>query len=553
MEAGSVAYHPTTMKAEKLGLIKKELPSGVVWGLVILLATLLGHAIQSSVHLNHDVSWIAHSARWLLEGRRFGVEVIDPNPPLIWWLSMPAALLVRWQVLDEPMAIRLLFWLYFVASAAIFVAIVSASKRWHVGPYQGWLLAFVGLATLAPAASFGQREYLSAILAMPYLAAAATRLDASIQVGRGLLVPAGVLAGLAFSLKPYFLATPLLIEGFLLYRLGWRVAFRTESVTLALTVVMYGVLVIVAVPQYLQFTVPLMRAIYWAFDAVSPSVVAAKYLLVAQGFAYGVLISLLARHWTNQQSVLLLAGAGYSASYFVQAKGFVYHAFPVLLFACTFLAVCTVCSVRAVLGDKATISKPLSRSLVAAMLLLTIPPFRWTYDATVDWYVQYNRSWGKTGLYRDGIIDLIERYAPSPDQHFFALSMHLYPGFPTASYTHADWSSRSATQGILSAYARREELTDASLRAAVVSAAQLQRRMVIEDMQRYPPSVVFLERSLVRFGMNGRQFDDLAFYSEDPLFRRMWSQYVEIAPVGPLRVFVSRKSAASPEATPAAR
>jgi hypothetical protein len=40
--------------------------------------------------------------------------------------------------------------------------------------------------------------------------------------------------------------------------------------------------------------------------------------------------------------------------------------------------------------------------------------------------------------------------------------------------------------------------------------------------------------------MNGRQFDDIAFYLADPRFRRIWQDYEEYPPMGPLRVFIRR-------------
>ena len=42
--------------------------------------------------------------------------------------------------------------------------------------------------------------------------------------------------------------------------------------------------------------------------------------------------------------------------------------------------------------------------------------------------------------------------------------------------------------------------------------------MVVEDFERRPPSIVFVERNRARLGMNGRQFDDIAFYLTDPRF-----------------------------------
>src|SRR6185295_11034411 len=95
---------------------------------------------------------------------------------------------------------------------------------------------------------------------------------------------------------------------------------------------------------------------------------------------------------------------------------------------------------------------------------------------------------------------------------------HPFPGFPTASYTTAEWSGRSMVQSFIPAYARLDEVTDPVVRRGVVRAAEYQRRIVVEDFERRPPSIVFAEGYGARLGMNGRQFDDIAFYLTDPRF-----------------------------------
>jgi hypothetical protein len=522
------------------GLLQTQVSPNFIWVLATLASILIGNWLQSGVHLNHDVSWIAHSARWLLQGGSFFSDVLDPNPPMAWFLSMPAAALTNFGLLAEPAAIRLIFWTYFVVSAALLFHVLS-----HVEPREhaasiGWKAGFVVMATLAPAASFGQREYVSVLFAMPYLAAAVLRLQGLRGPGQALCVAIGLLAGVGFAIKPYFLAVPLLVEGLLVARLGLRSLFRIESLALGLTVLCYVLTVVVLVPQYLELTVPLMRSVYWAYDTPNFAVVLARFRDVIQPLLYGALIALLARCWTRQHTVMLLAGAGYAVSYFVQAKGFVYHAFPVLLCACVFLGICLGSGLSHVWRKRRTAPSPVQPLLVAGMLLLTVPPIKQAHDAVARWYFQYNIAWGEVGQYREAIIATVNQYAPSRQSYFFAFSTHPYPGFPTASYTDADFSGRSAAQGIIPAYARMDELTDPTLKAKVVQAASLQRRMVIEDFERRPPSIVFAERSLGRLGMNGRPFDDLAFYLEDPGFRQIWSSYEEYPPIGPLRVFVRR-------------
>lgn len=526
----------------------RRAPAPLIWLLATLAVLWLGHGIQSSVHLNHDVSWIVHSAGWLLEGRQFGLDVIDPNPPLIWWLSMPAAMLVDLRILTEPAAIRFLIWTYFLLSAALLFLITERYQGEQKAAAAGWRVSVLLVGALAPAASFGQREYLSVLFVMPYLAAAALRVSGTPGMQRWVFAAAGVMAGIGVAFKPYLLAIPVIVEAYVFARCGWRQSFRTETIAIVATLLLYVALVLVLVPHYWTFTVPLMRSIYWAYDNPNVSVLADRYAIVGAPFLYGALVALVSRCWNPQLSVLLFAGLGYSVSYFIQMKGFVYHAFPVHLCAFVFLGTAAASGLRRVANQRDALARPLFFAICGGVLALTIPSVVHGYRTTLGWFVQYNIAWGDTGRFRNAVVDLVKLHAPSPGSHFYAFSTHLFPGFPTASYTAADWSGRSATQGILAAYARRDELKDESAMRRVDEAAALQRRMVVEDMTQRPPSIVFVERSPVRFGLNGLQFDDISFYSADSEFRSIWQQYVEQEPIGPLRVFI-RKPPAQAAAT----
>ena len=530
------------------GFLQKRVPPWLIWFLVVTASVFVGNLLQSQVHLNHDVSWIAHSARWLLRGQTFGTGVLDPNPPMAWFLSMPAAGLAELGLMPEPSAVRLVFWGYFFVSAALLFRVLSDADPREQSASTGWKLAFVVVSTLAPGFSFGQREYVSVLFAMPYLASAAVILGR--RGTAGLATPGriavGVLAGVGFAIKPYFLAVPLLVEGLLVARLGWRSLFRTESVLLGATILAYLAAVVVFAPQYLQFTVPLMRSVYWAFETAGPAILIKRFAIVAQPALYGALIALLSRSWSSQHTVILLGGLGYAFSYFIQAKGFVYHSYPVLVCAIAFLGVSLGSGLGHVWTARQSSPRWVPYALIPAMILLTLPPLKQAHDAVVDWYAEYNVAWGRTGVYREVIISIVDRLTPSPKSYFFAFSTHPFPAFPTASYTGAEFSGRSAAQGIVAAYARRDEVADPALKANIVRAAHLQRRMVVEDLELRPPTIVFAERSRSRLGTNGRPFDDLAFYLEDPQFSRIWSAYEEYPPIGPLRVFVRRGEGAQP-------
>jgi hypothetical protein len=353
-----------------------------------------------------------------------------------------------------------------------------------------------------------------------------------------------VLAGIGFALKPYFLAIPALVELLLLVRLGWRALFaRAESLALALTVTLYVLGAILLLRDYLKFTIGFTLDAYWAFSIDNFPLILERFEHVAQPFAYGALIALVTRTWSSQHSVMLLALLGYSVSYFIQSKGFVYHAYPVLVCSAVFLGICVGAGVSRAWASYADKKTPLNLIVLVAVALFAVPPIKRAHDDIVRWYFTYNFVTGPIGQYRRAVIDLVNREAPTPQSYFFAFTTHPFPGFPTASYTTAEYAGRSIAQNFIPAYARLDEVTDPIKRAGIVRAAEYQRRTVIEDFERRPPSIVFVDAARFRLGMNGRTFDDLGFYLRDPRFQRIWANFEEYPRMGPLRVFVRRTPA----------
>ncbi len=257
---------------------------------------------------------------------------------------------------------------------------------------------------------------------MPYLAAAVLRLQGGQSPRKSIAVCIGLLAGIGFALKPYFLAVPALVELLLLARLGWRsLLVRVESLVLGLTVLAYVVTAGLLIPDYLKFTIELTRSTYWAYDTGNFPVLLERYIHVVKPALYGGLIALVTRTWSRQHTVMLLAGLGYSVSYFVQSKGFVYHAYPVLVCSVTFLGICLGQGLtRAWTGWRE--SRNLLRfALVSVVVLLALPPIKQVHDDVVRWYFTYNIAWGPTGQFRQAVIDTVNHFAPTRQSYFLRL------------------------------------------------------------------------------------------------------------------------------------
>src|SRR3954470_22199696 len=61
--------------------------------LVLLAIAALALWLQLRLYPNHDVAWVLGGAREMLHGAKYGRDIIEPNPPLAWYLSMPTTAL----------------------------------------------------------------------------------------------------------------------------------------------------------------------------------------------------------------------------------------------------------------------------------------------------------------------------------------------------------------------------------------------------------------------------------------------------------------------------
>ena len=203
-----------------------------------LLILAAGVSYQSQVHVNHDVAWIAHSAAaWLLDGRRFGADILDANPPLAWFLMLPAALAARWKLVSEIVAIQAWTWLLTIAGLALSAAVLVPMTR-LLGRIQVICLLVIGVAVSAilPIGNFGQRDVLAFILILPYLFSMMGRAGGLPATGRALPMLIGLAAGFGICLKPFLIVVPLLIELLhLVLARNFRDLIRTETLAMAAT------------------------------------------------------------------------------------------------------------------------------------------------------------------------------------------------------------------------------------------------------------------------------------------------------------------------------
>ena len=498
----------------------------------------LGAWLQAQVHLNHDVAWITHGAGWLLEGRRFGHDIIDVNPPLIWFVSTPAALLVKLGWLSEPVAIRVYLWALCLLSLAICHWLMRPVREaWGSSACSGLLLGAAFAMAILPAAGFAQREHLAFVLGLPYCLLIAVRIQTG-RAPRSIAIACGVMAGVAFGFKPWFLAVPLLLE---LLHLSTartlRSLWRAETVALGATLCTYLLAVVLFAREYLTVVIPMASATYWAYDGTG----APWYYWRAAVTPWigGAILLAVARRAPAPARALTAAFAGFSLGYWAQGKGFSYHAYPTLACAFTFFAYAIALAARTVRHMNLRLHDGVKLGLAVCVVAIGLH-FTRVWSKPVDkWLMQYNVAYGEIGVFRSELIARVNASVPRGG-YVYAFSSHPFPAFPTISYTAAEFGSPLGAQFALPAMLARKRVSDPARLAALDAAVQWTREQVLADFIRHQPAMVLIETREDRLGMRGRDFDDIAFYAAEPRFAAIWSHYVEVRGIGTLRVFMRR-------------
>jgi len=284
-------------------------------------------ALRLSDTVATDVAWQLWIAGQIHAGASLYRDIVETNPPLWFWMAIPVdrvAALLHLRV--ESVLIGAI-------GGSIALALAATNRLLlHIGgPRRTLLLAYAALTLAAmPWVNVGQREQIALIGTLPYAALiAARRKEGHIPALLAALIGAG--AGLGFALKHYFLIVPVLLELWLAagMRRDWR-PLRPETLTMVVLGIAYAVAIALLERDFLTIVVPLVRLAYGSLGAPSLRYMFGPFGLV--GLATLGVVASQARLLNKAPfaTAMLLAGIGFAAAYFIQFKGWIYHALPML-------------------------------------------------------------------------------------------------------------------------------------------------------------------------------------------------------------------------------
>jgi hypothetical protein len=355
------------------------------------------------------------AARRMLAGERLYTDLIDLNPPFVFWLSQPAIAISRLG-LDPADVLRVFVLLILAAMLALAWPLTRDAPAIRTG--------FVLFAFAIPLGHFAEREHLIFGLMVPYVALMSGRAgerDSGRSGGGGwVAIAVGIAAGVAMAIKPPAALVPLILTMQPCIRdRSLRPVLRAQNLAAAGTLAVALAAILAFAPAYLD-AVSRYGALYAEFSRGT-----LRQLLFRDIYPLSVWLALgvgalTLRSVENRHriGVLMLASAGFLAAAVAQGKGFGYHYFPAMGFA-----VMTLLELLAapVMSHRHTAG--VARRVVAgaALLLVLLLPF----------IVAVERFMGKAGsdvLERRGLSAALEDLGPGSRVAIF--SVRLADAYP---------------------------------------------------------------------------------------------------------------------------
>lgn len=500
-----------------------------VFGLATLLLFFLLVWQFHTVRGHDQASYLLEAQRLLSGAELYGNRISETNPPVIIWFSAIPVLIARWLHSDPQIVLRGVVVAMMFVSVGWSVAVLKRSRSPVAKyPFALWLLGAAILLSEILIGTYdeGQREHLLIILLLPYVLAVATGAIGWLRVPERCLL--GIAAGLAIWFKPHDVLVVVALELFCAIRLrSLRRFVAPEFLALVATCVSVLLLVIFAAPLYGKVTLPLLFDTYWALGTDSAGRLALTHkVFMPVVFLAAIILVLFRRSLRDSATPGALLACAFAASvaYDLQHVTWPYHSYPqraLLLVAIAYLLI--------------DLGAPVLQKLASApMLLQGLESLLALSLAAVLCVIAAHPQILTPPKHSNELDRYLSQYTPPSVVYIFSTSV---PPMGAAYTHHLEWGSRFMHLWMMPAIVQNE-LGPTSPSTPfkrlsperVAQLAALQRAQSADDLAYWRPAVVLVQRCTVQSpcqGIEGKNFDMMAWFRQSSDFAVAWSHYVQ--------------------------
>lgn len=442
-------------------------------------------------YINHDTAWYLVATRKWLEGAELYVDLIEVNPPLNFYLTIPAIWLADIFGISDTNGQYLLVAIL-LSTSLIWVWHLLGAVQW-LSPRRGLIvLAATGLAVLIPAGgTIAQREHLMLILILPYLFGYLT--SSKPDIGRGAVARA-IFAAIGLCIKPYFMLFPIALTLVMIWRRKslWPILSHSNLVILSMGASYVG-LVMTLHPEYLNTVVPMALHVYEDYGYSQRQILENLQPILLGVFALSMLVALRNPRKIQGLGILIVMVVAAVGCYLAQWTGYIYQVLPTITLM--------------ILAYIWILSQP------GVGYLFALPAFGMlTFIAISSYSTGFYRSYG-TEYFHDTVT------AISPNPRVMLLSTHLPPSFPLILETNAEWVGHYPAlwlmPGAVNGLSRANCEIEVEKCQTLTDILDQTRHNIVTDLAEGSPDILIIDQTPGYFV--DRNFDFHAFKSARPL------------------------------------
>lgn len=473
-------------------------------------------ALLHPLYMGWDPGLHLNAAQLILQGKVPYVDMMDVNPPLVWYIDMIPALWSSVFHIPAPQAFTIFLACVILYSASscyyLFFHCAENKKATDTATYIAFIVALIYFNFILRH-DFGQRETIFVLFYLPFFVMRWLCWNNRACSQKWLVVSIGIIGGLGICLKPYFLIPALAVEAYYLlnrniFELKTYKHFISPDALGAIGAALAYVLHFLLMPQamrenYFGFVVPAFVLGYNYWDvSLGDSFSSPEKRNVFWLMVIACSLSMALRKRSSLIEPLIVFAVTSNVVYLLQFKGWAYHDQPVL--AASLILVFILLSYLIVyLGNKLSDACSIPRMILIWLVpifiggYLAVDAFNDTQavnqDNKIDMAFIGYKGTSPRGDITFPFFDVFEREWSKDDKVVF-ISNGVTPEYPFLTQVNAAPGSRHLHCVILSVLQYVKDMHEKTPKN--IALFEQEERIVkeyISDIQANQPKLVFVQ------------------------------------------------------------